>query len=178
MNKNLFIGFIGIVLLGGGFIFFQTQQNKNSQEFSQQQVITPKQEKKDEPAAQIEGFTGTVLAGKASPYLEFNKADYEKALASEKIILLDFYANWCPICRAEEPEIKAGFDLLTTDAIIGFRVNFNDPDTDATEKQLAKEFNVPYQHTKIFLKNGKEVSRSVDEWNKNEFLKQVNEVNK
>ena len=40
-------------------------------------------------------------------------------------------------------------------------------------KFLAKDFNVPYQHTKIFLKEGLEISRSVDQWDKERFLKEI-----
>lgn len=115
------------------------------------------------------GYSAKLLAGKTSPFLEFNKADYEKAMKEGKIIFLNFYANWCPICRAESPVINDGFNGLKTDKIVGFRVNFNDSETDDDEKNLAKEFNVPYQHTKIFLKNGQEISRSGNQWQKADF---------
>jgi thiol-disulfide isomerase/thioredoxin len=121
----------------------------------------------------VAGFSGKVLAGSTSPYVSFTKADYQKAKAEGKIVFLDFFANWCPICRAEAPEIKAGFDSLTRTDVVGFRVNYNDPDTDNDEKALAKQFNVPYQHTKIILKNGKEVFRSGDAWTAEDFSKAI-----
>ena len=35
--------------------------------------------------------------------------------------------------------------------VVGFRVNFNDTETDSEEKALAKEFGVTYQHTGFFI---------------------------
>ncbi len=117
---------------------------------------------------------GERLAGKASEYRTFTKTTYDEALADPtKVILLDFYANWCPICRAEQPVMLGGFDALTTHTLVGFRVNFKDNDTDADEKTLAEQLKVPYQHTKIFLKNGREISRSTDAWSAADFTAAV-----
>lgn len=171
MNKLLIL-FIAVIVLGFGAIIVLNNQNKTTTPSEKKKAASA--ESSGEPKGKkIEGYAGKVLAGNSSPFLEFNKGDYEQALKSDKIIFLDFYANWCPICRAEEPEILAGFEALITDKIIGFRVNFNDSETDEDEKQLAKDFNVPYQHTKIILKNGLEISRSVDQWDKEIFLKEL-----
>ena len=174
MNKLLIL-FVTIIVLGFGAIIVFNNQKQTTVPTNEKEATSA--ESSGEPKEKkIEGISGKVLAGNSSPFLEFNREDYEKALESDKIIFLDFYANWCPICRAEEPEISDGFDSLTTDKLVGFRVNFNDSDTDSDEKQLAKDFNVPYQHTKIFLKNGKEISRSVDQWDKDQFVKEINKI--
>lgn len=172
MNKNIIIGIIIIAVITGSALFFFSPKSPsvNQNTSSSSQTTTSEEGKR------VAGYSGEVLAGTTSPYIVFNKADYNKALSSNKIILLDFYANWCPICRAEAPELKAGFDSLTTDKVVGFRVNFNDSDTDADEKALAQQFNVPYQHTKILLKDGKEIARSSDQWTKDDFIKQVTAV--
>ena len=168
MSKNLTILIIvALVLAIVGFLIFAS---------SKSQPKTTHQETKYQESKTIPGYSGKVLAGENSPYLEFNRADYDKAQASGKIIFLDFYANWCPICRAEAPILKSGFDNLTSEKIIAFRVNFNDSDTDADEKALAKQFNVPYQHTKIILKGGKGIDRSTDQWNKETFDKEINKL--
>ena len=164
MGKFLIIFIAVVVLVLGAVIIFNNQK----------QTTISSEENTVSEGKKIEGYSGKVLAGNSSPFLEFNKDDYEKALKSDKIILLDFYANWCPICRAEEPGIFSGFDSLTENKLIGFRVNFNDSDTDEDEKKLAKDFNVPYQHTKIFLKEGREISRSVDQWDEKTFIEEIN----
>ncbi len=114
-----------------------------------------------------------ILAGSISTYTEFRQEDYDKALRENKVIFLDFYASWCPICRAEEPAIFDGFNSLTTDEIVGFRVNFKDPETDENEKRLAEQFRIPVQHTKVIIKNGQEFSRSSDSWELEDFRKAV-----
>lgn len=172
-HSKVFLIIAIVIPLGGGALLFQNWQKREDQErLAIQQEIIPEQQS----SATAAGYKGDPLAGKASLYLDFKKADYEKALADGKIILLDFYANWCPICRAEAPELKAGFDSLTTDRVVGFRVNYNDSDTDEDEKKLAKDFAITYQHTKVILKNGKEVLRTQEQWDKTEFVKQINNL--
>jgi thiol-disulfide isomerase/thioredoxin len=121
-------------------------------------------------------YTGAVLAGKSAPLLDFRKADYEKALQSNKTILLYFFANWCPICRAELPHLYAAFNELNTDKVIGFRVNYNDPETDTDELALAQQFQVPYQHSKVFIKNGKQIGKFPDGWDKTRYLIEISKV--
>lgn len=118
------------------------------------------------PAKTMEG---NWIAGQKSFYFVFSKDDYQRALDGNKVILLDFYANWCPYCRAEEPEIVAGFNNLNSENVIGFRVNYNDGETDADEKALAEQFKITYQHTKVILVGGKEVFRTGDTWTKEDF---------
>lgn len=121
-------------------------------------------------------YQGDLISGISAPYLVFTKVDYDQALLEGKIIFLDFYANWCPICRAEAPELIAGFNELSTDQIVGFRVNYKDDETDVDEKALAEQFDIPYQHTKVILVNGQEVSRSGESWDKEKFIEEINKV--
>ncbi len=171
MNKNLAIIGIVVVIIIGAIIFFTSQKPQVGTSATPTVQTQNAQEGK-----MVAGYSGKVLAGSASPYIVFNKIDYEKALAENKIVFLDFFANWCPICREEAPNLKAGFDALQTDKVVGFRVNYNDTETDADEKKLASEFSIPYQHTKVILKNGKEVTRSLESWDKEKFLKEINSV--
>lgn len=169
MNRIIIISVFVVVAIGLGFFIVNNNSSKKANTNKNSDVVISKSTKK------AEGYTGVVLAGNASPFLEFNMSDYDKAISENKVILLDFYANWCPICRAEEPEIFKGFDNLNNDNIVGFRVNFNDSDTDNTEKDLAKEFNIPYQHTKVVIKNGKEIARYTNQWTLEDFNQALGE---
>lgn len=121
-------------------------------------------------------YTGTVLAGKSAPLLDFTKADYDTAMKSDKLIVLYFYANWCPICKVEFPIAQAAFNELTTDKAVGFRVNYNDNDTDADEIALARQFGVVYQHTKVFLRNGKQILKAPDSWDDKRYDIEINKA--
>lgn len=121
-------------------------------------------------------YQGQVLAGKTAVYIDFNKEDYDLAKRQGKIILLNFYANWCPICRGEAPELNRGFDELNNGNVIAFRVNFNDSDTDDYEKQLAEDFKITYQHTKVILKDGVETLRSSEPWDKEKVNSELSDI--
>ena len=120
-------------------------------------------------------YSGSVLAGTSAPLLDFKKADYDEALKTDKLIVLYFYANWCSICKEEFPKMQEAFDELNTDRVIAFRVNYNDNETDDAEQDLARQFGVAYQHTKVFVKNGERVLKSPESWDKNRYLSEINE---
>lgn len=130
----------------------------------------------NESARTTQAFQGNVIAGTTAQYIEFNTADYELAKSQGNIILLDFYANWCPICRAEEPEIKAGFDALTAENVVGFRVNYNDDETDDAEEALAEEYGITYQHTKVIIKNGAVLLKTQEQWDTETFNAELAKV--
>lgn len=120
-------------------------------------------------------FSGAVLAGNTTPLLDFNRADYEKARAANKKIVLYFYANWCPVCKKEvESALYPAFNEFDDASIVGFRVNYNDNQTDADEEALAREFGVAYQHTKVILdENGNRVLKSPTSWSKSQYAEEV-----
>jgi len=121
-------------------------------------------------------YTGVVLAGQSAPLLDFTKADYDTAVKSDKLIVLYFYANWCPICKAEFPIMQKAFNELSTDKVIGFRLNYNDSDTDDNERALASQFGVAYQHTKVFVKNGQKILKSPEGWDDKRYDMEINKA--
>ena len=124
----------------------------------------------------MESYKGKVLAGTTSPYLEFNKADYDKALKENKKILLYFYASWCPLCKKEQPETMAAFNELNDPNLVGFRVHYNDGEDNNDAKALAQQFQVPYQHTKVIIKDGKQVLKAPDSWDKQRYLTELAKI--
>ncbi len=119
-------------------------------------------------------YAGAVLAGTSAKLLDFVKADYDEVIKSDKLVALYFYANSCPVCKEEFPKMQEVFAGLTSDKVIGFRVNYNDNETDDAERALAREFGVAYQHTKVLIKNGKRILKSPEGWDTNRYSSQIN----
>lgn len=109
-----------------------------------------------------DGSTLVLLAGSedATPIYEFDQVAYDQALADNKKIFLQWYATWCPSCRAEQKISQPFFDSLNESDVIGFRVNFKDKETSDDEENLAREFGVSSQTTKIFIVNGERVQKT------------------
>ena len=196
------IGIIAVlvIIIGGGYFYIQNQSKEAAKLQEQQKVIMEQEamekaanskaesngevmEKKEDATAMkkengqmMAAYKGTVLAGTSSPLLDFTKADYDVAVASDKLVVLYFYANWCPICTAEFPQAQAAFNQLTSSNVVGFRVNYKDNQTDADEQNLARQFGVPYQHTKVFIKNGKQILKAPDSWDKARYLAEINKI--
>lgn len=172
MNK-LFTPILIVIVLAGATFIIVSQSKENSgpqtpKPMAMERLPNTTQRKK------VAGYTGELLAGTTTPYIVFNKTDYDRAKTEGKLIVLNFYANWCPICRAEAPDARAAFDSLSNPHVVGFQVNFKDDQTDEDEKALAQEFAVPYQHTKIILKDGKDVLKETAQWSKEQFVAEIN----
>ncbi|MEK7061817.1 MAG: thioredoxin family protein [Patescibacteria group bacterium] len=198
------IAIIAIVLVLSGFVYYSNKSNeaeeiseeevmmekevmaeKEAMEQKEKEVIMEKKDgemiKKDNEAMIDKGetmmkYSGVVLAGKSASLLDFVKADYDAAIKTDKLVVLYFYANWCPSCKAEFPLMQDAFNGLTTDKVIGFRVNYNDNATDSNEKTLAQQFGVAYQHTKVFVKNGNRILKSPEGWDKNRYTSEINKA--
>ena len=121
---------------------------------------------------------GAVLAGRSDhPLLAFSPTGYDDARKSGDLIVLYFYANWCPICKAEFPKMQEAFNTLDDNKqVIGFRVSYKDDEVTPEEEALAREFGVGYQHTKVFLKNGKRILKAPDSWDKDRYMFEINKA--
>ena len=83
--------------------------------------------------------------------IKVNKANFEEIKNSEKVVLLDFYADWCGPCRMVGPVIEeiAG---ERADIVVG-KVNVDEED------ELAGQFGVYSIPTLVVMKGGKIVSQ-------------------
>lgn len=110
----------------------------------------PKTEER--PSLEMEELTfedgkGEVSTGTSS-FQTFDSAFYNEAIAANKTVFLDFYASWCPTCRANAPHIEEAFELLGDENTVGFRVDFDHAEN------LKKEFGVYSQSTLVLIPGG------------------------
>src|SRR3989338_199794 len=118
-----------------------------------------------------------ILEGTATKYYDFDKIHYEHLLKEGKIIFLNFYASWCPICKAEQPDLFAAFNELSNPDAVGYRIHFNDNEVTDDDKEMAKKFGITYQHTKVIINsNGDVVLKSLEEFSRERVISEINEV--
>ncbi|PCI28570.1 hypothetical protein COB52_03495 [Candidatus Kaiserbacteria bacterium] len=164
--KLLIIGLV--IVIAGGWYFVSSKETVKEGVMMEKDHIMEGEEvmmKKEGDAMIMEGsFTGKVIAGSSSPLLEYNTKDYEMALKSDRLVVLYYYASWCPLCKIEFKSTRAAFDALEGEDVVGFRVHFNDGSTTKEMENLAREYGVAYQHTKVFIKDGERVLKSPETW--------------
>ncbi len=99
----------------------------------------------------------SVGAGTASAYEEqpFSTSAFQAAQAAGKPILVDAYASWCPVCRAQQTVFGTLKQNPKYDALTVFKIDYDN------QKDELKALNVQRQSTLIAFKGDKETGRSV-----------------
>lgn len=81
--------------------------------------------------------------------------------SKEKRRVLYFYANWCITCKPANADFLANEDKIPEDVEV-LRVNFKDSETDQEEANLAKKYNIVYQHTFVQVDSD---DKEIKKWN-------------
>lgn len=188
MKTGLIIGIIIIAVALVGIIFYQISIKESdsmdkeammdkSEEAMERKELDEEADLQPTPTATQTAIQANLLAGTTSPYYEFNPTAYSKALAENKVILLYFFADWCPICKREQADATLpAFNELQNSNLVGFRIHYNDNKVSAEERDLAKQYGITYQHTKIILKDGQQVLKDLSSWNKEKYLAELNAI--
>ena len=111
-------------------------------------------------AVVLSGLAYSAGAGWAMEEKPFEAASFEAAQAGGKPVLIDVYAPWCPVCKAQQTVLGALKQDAKYNDLTLFKVDFdNQPD-------VLKSFNVRQQSTLIAFKGKTETGRSVGDTNK------------
>ncbi len=97
---------------------------------------------------------------------QMSMADYLLQIPTDKTVLVDFGAEWCPPCKKMDPILA---DLLKSHGSQFKLVNVDG----ATQKDLLKELNIEEFPTFIIYKNGKAVWNKTGLVAKEEFVRQL-----
>jgi len=117
---------------------------------------------RSQPRLAIRQFHSTPR--RAEQFLNVNEETFEKVVlnttAKEKIVLVDFYADWCNPCKTLTPVLKS----LTVDASVktgsGSSLDLVTVDTDQ-RYELAQKYQIRSLPTVIAFKGGKPVDKFI-----------------
>ncbi len=98
---------------------------------------------------------GTVMA----QHVPFSRAAFDAAQAAGKPILIDIYAPWCPVCRAQEPILESLQAQPANADLVVFRVDFDN------QRDVVRSFRAQRQSTLIAYNGQTETGRSVGDTN-------------
>ena len=151
-TKLLLAGIIIILIVGIAVIFVtsQKQENVTNQQNDLFTKTSPQLAQDDNSQPTHEGSSRYVIF---SPTVLAETSDTRRVLY--------FYASWCPTCRPADASFGKNQAQIPEDVVV-IRVNYNDTDTDSSEKELAKQYGITYQHTFVQIDaQGNEITK----WN-------------
>ncbi len=122
-------------------------------------------------------YIGSTLAGTTAPLLNFTPEDYQKAQIDKKNIFLIFCNQNDTVCLIEMQNAISAFNQLDLPNLIGFSLKYNSPDSSAAESQIATQYQVAAEPTKIIINSkGEKIVQSTDDWNTEKYLEQLNQI--
>jgi thioredoxin 1 len=105
------------------------------------------------------GLVAVILLGSvpvaAAEWKEFKADEFAAAQEDGKPILVDVFAAWCSVCRAQNPILTRLTREPKYKDLVVFKVDFD------AQKDVARSFNVQRQSTLIVFKGDEELDRSV-----------------
>ncbi|SUC10488.1 thioredoxin family protein [Pasteurella canis] len=95
----------------------------------------------------------------AVDFKPFEQASFDAALQTNKPVLVDVYADWCPTCKRQLSILEPMLQEEQFNDYSVFKVDYDQ------QKEVLKRFNVTRQSTLILFNEGKELRRGIAETN-------------
>ncbi len=127
----VFVVLMGLVLWSPSRIFIQQQLMKIG-------FFKPKLEKPVELEGAEKVSVQDSIDDKAS-FLNANNVVYDTEQLKGKVLFINFWATWCPPCRAEMPSIQKLYDKFKDNDNIEFLIVEIEGDMEGTEKFLTDQ---------------------------------------
>jgi len=175
MKNPILIVSILIVLavLGTGAFALSQESSQSESMVKTNEALLPQGEtivnstdsmmKKDESMMQKNDEATMGNKSMSSRYITYSNGALDQPFTTRRVLF--FYASWCPTCKEADADFKVNANEIPEDVAL-IRVNYNDPETDQEEKDLAKKYFVTYQHTYVQIDDtGKEITK----WNGGQF---------
>lgn len=157
-NQTMIIGVIVVMaVIGFGAYTFSQNASKSDSMMKKDETVMQKDVQDSEGETMVKKTDDVMMSD--SRYVEYSKAALEKAASNRRVLF--FYASWCPTCKPADANFTQNASKIPEDVTL-IRVNYNDPETNQEEKDLAKKYGITYQHTFVQIDStGKEVVK----WN-------------
>lgn len=163
----IFFVVVAFVILGIGAYTLSQKSSQFDSMMKKDEAMMPNEEstmqptdvmmKKDDNTMEDNKMTDDKMID--SRYVQYNKSALDNASRNRRVLF--FYASWCPTCKPADVDLKANSKKIPSDVTV-IRVNYNDPETDQEEKDLAKKYGITYQHTYVRIDSkGNEITK----WN-------------
>lgn len=157
----IFVLIAVVVVLGVGAYSLSQNSSQSDSMTKKDEPMLPKEdagmEKTEDPMMKAETVMDDNMS--TSGYVQYSKAALDEAASNRRVLF--FYASWCPTCKPADERFSQNTSKIPEDVTV-IRVNYNDPETDQEEKDLARKYGVTYQHTFVQIdSSGKEVTK----WN-------------
>src|SRR5690606_15568667 len=108
MNKKTGTIITVVIVLASLVYLFSTIEFKgNSQK---EQIKAPSSLQVDEKTP-----LPTSVSERQAQVISYTKEAYDEAINGNKLVVLYFYANWCPICKAEFPAFEKAIATFSQD---------------------------------------------------------------
>jgi thioredoxin 1 len=87
--------------------------------------------------------------------IHFNQEGFDKALASNSLMMVDFWATWCGPCKMLTPVMEELAEDYEGKAVVIGKVDVDE------NPELARRYGVMSVPTVIFFKDGQELERKI-----------------
>ena len=98
-----------------------------------------------------------------------DKIQFNEIVSSDKLTVVDFFATWCGPCKMLTPVVERVNEKLAGE------VNFVKVDIDAFN-DIASEYRIQSVPTLVYIKEGKEITRTVGYMDEDSLLEKVNSL--
>ena len=111
----------------------------------------------------------SLIISSAFALVPYEKKAFTDAKSSGKTIALEFFAPWCPTCRAQDKALEALSNQPAFQNVVFLKADYDE------ETELKKELSVIAQSTLIVFKGTKEINRSRGQTESDDLAVQIKE---